>query len=502
MLGVAALVLTLVLFQVTYFPGQLDQANRLSLESKGTTVVRLISAGVGSGLEFRDLRDIQAVLAGTSDDPDIVYIAVLDREGKVFTSQGAPPGGFLEPLRDTRTAVRDAGAFVQVEAPVTSASGAQGHLVVCLSATRVQELTDQGRQQAWLWGLLALVLGWAAAWWGGRNIGRRLSSFAEALDGIAQGHLDQPHLAVRSADEIGRMAGAFNTMVDTLRSLEGHVETVAGGRLTVHIDEQGDLAESLRRMVSSQRQLVLDIVASSSQISSTAAEILATARQQERGAAEQASVVEETGRTMDSLLGSATQVSSSAQQVMADAEQAHAESQLTTQRIDKLSGQVDRIAEILKVIKDIANKSDLLALNAALEGSRAGEAGRGFSLVATQMQRLTEQVVDAVGDIRQITEDIDKASAASVAATEAATTRASGTAASARRINLISKQQQSGTEQVGRSMRAFGGIIAEQVSASTQSKTAAEQLNQLAANLQVLVARFELEQATQDADEG
>src|SRR4029077_20627123 len=121
-------------------------------------------------------------------------------------------------------------------------------------------------------------------------------------------------------------------------------------------------------------------------------------------------------------------------------------SQVVAERIAALSGHTRRISEILEVIKDIANKSDLLALNAALEGTKAGEAGRGFSLVAAQMQRLAENVMGSVQDIKKLVADIRDASQAAVLATEEGTKLADATTEMARQIRLITQQQQTGTE--------------------------------------------------------
>ena len=120
---------------------------------------------------------------------------------------------------------------------------------------------------------------------------------------------------------------------------------------------------------------------------------------------------------MDSLLNSAHQIASVSGTVLTNAEHTHSNSQLIAERITELAGHTQRISVFLDVIRDIANKTDLLALNAALEGTRAGEAGRGFSLVASQMQRLTVSVMDSVEDIKGLTADIREATSSSVLAT-------------------------------------------------------------------------------------
>lgn len=140
-------------------------------------------------------------------------------------------------------------------------------------------------------------------------------------------------------------------------------------------------------------------------------------------------------------------VTSVAQSMLENAESTQRNNQIITERIGELVSRSQRIAEILEVIKDIANKSELLALNAALEGTKAGEAGRGFSLVANQMQRLAENVMGSVRDIKQLTVAIREATNASVLATEEGTKLTADTTRSAREIAHIVHEQQGGSVQ-------------------------------------------------------
>src|SRR5690606_16131120 len=93
--------------------------------------------------------------------------------------------------------------------------------------------------------------------------------------------------------------------------------------------------------------------------------------------------------------------------VLGDAEQAVATTDDTAAQITALRRHTASIGELLQTIGEIANRSDLLALNGSLEATRAGEAGRGFSLVATEMRRLAERVTGTVEDVRGRVEQIE-----------------------------------------------------------------------------------------------
>jgi methyl-accepting chemotaxis protein len=268
---------------------------------------------------------------------------------------------------------------------------------------------------------------------------------------------------------------------------------VADGDLGQTTTLEGDLAQAFNRMIVSQRQLVKQIRDTALQVTTGAAEFLASARSAEHGATEQSSAVEETRRTMDTLLTSSREIAKTAQSVLANAERSQENSQVVATRIAALSKHAQRIAEILEVIKDIANKSDLLALNAALEGTKAGEVGRGFSLVATQMQRLAENVMGSVTDIKELTATITEATHASVMATEESTKLATDTTRSAQQIVQIIGQQQTGTEQVSRAMDDVAHVATQAVNGSRQVVHSTEELSRLSDELQRLVSRFNLE---------
>jgi hypothetical protein len=255
----------------------------------------------------------------------------------------------------------------------------------------------------------------------------------------------------------------------------------------------------LARMISGQRQLVGQIAQTAVQLNAAAGDFLSSASEQERGSSEQSSAVEETRRTMASLLESSKLIAETAEGVLLNAERTQANSKVVAERIAALSAHSQRITEISEVIKEIANKSDLLALNAALEGTKAGEAGRGFSLVATQMQRLAENVMGSVRNIKEITGTITQATEASVFATEESTKLAADTTASARQIAQVMRHQQQGTEQVTLAMDEVTKIALQSAEASRHTVGTSRDLIRLSETLQSLVGQFSIDDEAEGA---
>ncbi|MGM0554755.1 MAG: methyl-accepting chemotaxis protein [Myxococcota bacterium] len=322
-----------------------------------------------------------------------------------------------------------------------------------------------------------------------RNKLRRMTIQARV---ISKDRLDSPLLDEQIPGELG---DAFGLMVRNLRTIADRAKQIARGDLTSHVEGDGELTTAFNQMVNGLKDLVQEITQTALHISTAAEEILAVLRDQELAASHQASSVEETQRTMDSLLTSAKKISESAQSVFKSAEKTQDNNQSIASRITELRSHTERISEILEVIKSIADRSDLLALNASLEGMRAGEAGKGFTLVAAEMRRLAENIKGSVGDVKELVEDISESTMSSAMATDEGTRLSERTTDSALKITLITQQQKSGTEQVTESMEDLSQLINQDVAGTRQVTTAASELVELSENLRDAVDQFRISES-------
>lgn len=306
---------------------------------------------------------------------------------------------------------------------------------------------------------------------------------------ISQDRLQSPLLDQRVPGELG---DTFHNMVQYLRAIAQRATGISHGDLTHAAQGDGELANAFNQMVGWLRGLVEQISATALHISTAAEQILAVLREQESAANHQAASVEETQRTMESLLASAKKIAENAQHVFKSAEKTQGSNRSVAERISELKLHTARISEILEGIKRIADRSDLLALNASLEGMRAGEAGKGFTLVAAEMRRLAENIKGSVGDIKTLVTDIGESSAATAQATDEGTRMSENTTDNALKITLITQQQKSGTEQVTQSMDDLSELINQGVAGTRQVTIAAVELVDLAESLRELVDQFQL----------
>lgn len=280
--------------------------------------------------------------------------------------------------------------------------------------------------------------------------------------------------------------------IEEIEVVGRHAGRISEGDLSVEITERGFWAESFRSMIGKLQGIIRSIAGTSVQINAASEQIFAACGHQQKGATEQSSAVAEIRQTMEELVKSSKEISKASRQVAQNADTTLQNNTTIEKRIHVLSEKTNKIKEILEIIQEIANKSDLLALNASLEGVRAGEAGRGFTLVAAQMQRLAENVMASVKDIKALTGDIIGATNASVLVTEEGTKMATYTAQSAQQINLITQQQQSATEQVWRAVEDILTISEQTAAGSTQTLTATQDLMRLSRELKALVATFKM----------
>jgi len=292
------------------------------------------------------------------------------------------------------------------------------------------------------------------------------------------------------------------------------------------------LLDGFGKVIETLRIFVREMNGAALRLSSSANEVLAASTQHEASSSEQAAAIHETTATMEELKHASAQIAENAGSVARVAEetlgaarsgrgaigefiqamqQIRNDGVAVADSIAKLSKRVERIGTVVEVIDEIADRSDLLALNAALEGSRAGEAGKGFSIVAAEMRRLAENVLDSTKEIKNLITEIREATAAAAGAAEASKVATQSgeklgavaaqavegilagvqeTSDAARVINLATQQQRTATEQVVSSMGEIEDVTRQTTQASKQATGAAAELTQLASRLAELIRRF------------
>jgi len=376
-----------------------------------------------------------------------------------------------------------------------------------------------------------------------------VGNYSERIDIDSFDSAEHRHLAMLANRVADRATEELNIARDRNRSLhEGVNEAVAaiervleGGEITptTGIDEPqpalAPLVSGLDQFFAMLRSAAFELRNVMRQVSVSSSEVLAAATQQESSMSEHASAVHETTATMAELHGAARQIADNAGTVAAAAEQTleSARSGETSivdvlaslsamnenareihEAMVRLARRVERIGSVVEVIDEIADRSDLLALNAALEGAKAGEAGKGFSIVAVEMRRLAENVFASTKEIKGLIGEVQEAADAASQATNrnrhsAEEVEKQGQAAmgsvqkilaagqethdASRVIHLATQQQRTATEQVVTSMKEVETATRQATDGARQSAAAAAELAQLADRLSTLIKQFNVE---------
>lgn len=229
------------------------------------------------------------------------------------------------------------------------------------------------------------------------------------------------------------------------------------------------------------------LLAASQELMAVSNDLLGAAREQEASVAQEAAAIDETRRAMETLMATAQQIAESSSAVLGRAERALDGNKEIAQRIRELNANAEGVAEILASIMQVADRTDLLALNAALEGTRAGEAGKGFTLVAAEMRSLAESVMESVTHIRKLLKEVRDASQLAVEASKGGTTLSEHTTESAREIALITQQQRKATTQVDQAMEEMTQLLHHTIASIKQATTSAESLSRVSRDIAMII---------------
>lgn len=485
--------LIISVFFAIFIPSRMGDLLRRRMESRTTSITQLVAGAIASGIEFDDKQNVSDTLEGLRAVADFSYAVVTRANGTMLASVN--PDRMSGPItaQSENPTISSQNGILRIDRQVRSKGGTIGFLSIGFSLANEQgEIRSQTLFIIWLC-FFVFVIGAAANIGLGIVMAEPLKTMTDVALRIAKGDLSQPNLNVNRVDEIGDMASAFNRMLQMLRDLAQQAQRVGQGDLTGTLVFEGQLGEALRQMIEGQRTLIRQISAVAMKLGSASTQIYAVLEQQEAATARQADGVEEVSLTMQSLLHSAGNIAESARGVFENAQRTRQTTDGMTGHVQTLNKHTARIAELLELIRDIADRSDLLALNASLEATRAGEAGRAFALVAAEMRRLAERITASVQDVKSLLVDILSAAASTGSATDDGRQLAEGTTESARQITMVTQQQRTATGQVLESMNEISSVLAGSVTSMREIRASSELLRKTAENLNEAVGKFKFE---------
>ncbi len=379
-----------------------------------------------------------------------------------------------------------------------------------LNAGNQSSIAAIANGQYWLVVIAAasFVFAGAIAWlYVGRNLVRRLTGVALSMREIADGKLDTS-VTVNGSDEITEMAKTLSVFRDGLAEVERanakvaeERETAARERREAMVALADDFEASVMGVVESVTSASNDVQTSSMSMTDTAKGAGGKADAAGSAAERAASNVQTVASAAEELASSIQEIGRQVNQSSTIAANAVEKGQQTNMQVEGLSAAAQKIGEVVELITDIAEQTNLLALNATIEAARAGEAGKGFAVVAsevkglaTQTAKATEDIAgqikgiqtatrDAVTAIKDITETISEIDNIGTAIAAAVEEQTSATQEISRNV----QEAANGAQQAGANISGVHEAIAETSSAADDmlgaSTTLAEQANDLKAQV-------------------
>lgn len=289
--------------------------------------------------------------------------------------------------------------------------------------------------------ILALLIGLLSTFYISRRISEPMIELVEIFEDMSKGNLNK-EVAIRGTDEIGQLGIAFNKMVFNLKQKVQLATRIANGDLSIEVILDSDIDElgkSFRGMITNWNRIVGEIRDGSMRLTTSTNQISAAATEQSRNIIQQNDALTNFSTGLNELSATSAEMGRSADNVV---ETSHKSIDLasvgnnaigtslksigeiqetnegTSEKFTILVNKVENIAKVMGTITRIADKTNLLSVNASIEAVKAGEFGKGFSVVASEIRHLADQTVTATDEIKEFINDIQSAANAAMMSME------------------------------------------------------------------------------------
>ncbi|PKF50855.1 methyl-accepting chemotaxis protein [Enterovibrio nigricans] len=374
-----------------------------------------------------------------------------------------------------------------------------GVLAIAMDRTHSEASLNEISFELTMLAVIGLVIGTIVAFIIARGITKPIVSTTRAMQDIAQGEGDlTQRIEVTSNDEIGELSGAFNQFAQKIHVTMQQVLD-ATNTLATSAEEMSSITNASRSSAAQQQ-------GETEQVATAMNEMTATVQEVAQHATLAADAAERANQSTDAG-------SNVVERVISMIDNLESEIRETSVTINHLERDSQTIGTVLEVIRNIADQTNLLALNAAIEAARAGEQGRGFAVVADEVRTLASRTQSSTTEIQRIIEDLQKQAQAAVEVMTRSQTTTDGCVVEVRsagdalneirsavsaitdmniQIASAANEQYSVSQEINRNVNNINDVVAQGTESAAQIAYAGDELAQLSSRLLKLVGQFKL----------
>lgn len=286
-----------------------------------------------------------------------------------------------------------------------------------------------------------------------------------------------------------------------LKQLVYNTKQIAIGNLSTEMeikrhDELGELSKSFNTTTHQLRNIISSIKESISNVNNGSQQISQSAQQIASGSNEQASSAEEIGSSIEEMVSTINQNAENAQETQEISIKAQKGIIEGHEATNNTLETMQNISEKIIVINDIAEKTDLLAINAAIEAARAGEFGEGFAVVATEVRKLAENTKKAGNEIIELVTSSLKVAKKSGEVLTQIVPDVQNTATLIQEITAASLEQNANASQINKAVQQFNSVVQQNSATAEELSASSEQLAAQSQSLQDAIGFFTLDKKT------